>query len=140
MINFYRLFVRLSINRNDFIMKHILLLIFLFFCSPSLAADANGETKKEILHLFEYLEKSNCEFYRNGSWYNPDEAVQHIKKKYNYLIKRGLINSTEQFIDRAASGSSISGKPYKVRCDRVEPIETSIWFTEELKRFRKASQ
>jgi hypothetical protein len=120
-------------------MKPIFLLLSIFLCSPLLAADVEADTKKEIWHLLEYLEKSNCDFNRNGSWYKPDEAVQHIKKKYNYLIKRGLINSTEQFIDRAASRSSISGKPYMVRCDRVEPIETSIWFTEELKRFRKAS-
>ena len=100
----------------------------------------DDDTKVEIWHLFEYLEKSNCEFNRNGSWYKPHEAVQHIKKKYRYLIKRGLINSTEQFIDRAASRSSISGKPYTVKCDHVEPIETAVWFTEELKRFRKVSQ
>jgi hypothetical protein len=99
----------------------------------------DGVTKNEIWHLLEYLEKSNCEFNRNGTWYNPDEAVQHIKKKYRYLIKRGLINSTEQFIDRAASQSSVSGKPYMVKCDRDEPIDTSIWFSEELQRFRKIS-
>ena len=118
----------------------LIILSFLFFYSPSLAADVDGDTKKEIWHLFEYLEKSNCEFNRNGSWYKPYDAMQHIKKKYRYLIKKGLIDSTEQFIDRAASRSSISGKPYTVKCDRVEPIETSTWFTEELQRFRKVSQ
>ena len=118
----------------------LIVLIFLIFYAPSLAAEVDGDTEKEIWHLFEYLEKSNCDFNRNGSWYKPQEAVQHIKKKYRYLIKRGLINSTEQFIDRAASRSSISGKPYMVKCDRFEPIETSIWFTEELQRFRKVSQ
>ena len=118
----------------------LIILIFLFSYSPSLAADVDGDTKKEIWHLFEYLEKSNCDFNRNGSWYKTHEAVQHIKKKYRYLTKRGLINSTEQFIDRAASRSSISGKPYTVKCDRAEPIETAVWFTEELKRYRKVSQ
>ena len=118
----------------------LIVLIFLVYYSPSFAADMDSDTKKEIWHLFEYLEKSNCDFNRNGSWYKPNEAVQHIKKKYRYLVKRGLINSTEQFIDRAASRSSISGKPYMVKCDPLEPIETSIWFTEELQRFREVSQ
>ena len=136
----YGAFVRTLNNRIDFVMKHFLLLTFLFLYSSPLAADLASDTKKEIWHLFEYLEKSSCEFNRNGSWYKPDEAVQHIQKKYRYLIKRGLIKSTEQFIERAASRSSISGKPYMVKCDRDEPIETSIWFTEELKGLRKLTQ
>lgn len=106
-------------------------------CSLSLAAEVDGDTQKEVLHLFAYLENSNCQFNRNGSWYSPHEAVQHIEKKYRYLIKKGLINSTEQFIERAASKSSISGKAYLVKCDNAESVESSIWFTDELRRFRK---
>ena len=100
-------------------------------------ADVEDNTEKEILHLFEYLESSNCEFNRNGFWYTPSDAKKHIEKKYRYLIKRGLIKSTEQFIDRAASRSSMSGKPYLVRCGGSKPVPSSTWFTVELKRIRK---
>ena len=107
------------------------------FCSLSFAADMEDETKKEILHLFRYLENSNCEFYRNGFWYNASRAKKHIEKKYRYLAKRGLINSTEQFIDRAASKSSMSGKSYLVKCGDSKAVPSSSWFTEELKRYRE---
>jgi Family of unknown function (DUF5329) len=121
-------------------MKNVLLLIAVFFCSSSFAADMQADTEKEIVHLFEYLENSNCEFNRNGTWYSTYKAVKHIEKKYRYYMKKGLINSAEQFIDRAASRSSMSGKSYLVRCGNSRAVESSTWFTEELKRFRETYQ
>ena len=118
-------------------MKNVLLLIAVFFCSSSFAADMEADTEKEIVHLFEYLGDSNCEFNRNGTWYNTYKAVKHIEKKYRYYMKKGLINSAEQFIDRAASRSSMSGKSYLVRCGDSGPAESSTWLTQELKRFRE---
>ena len=44
----------------------------------------------------------------------------------------------EQFIDRAASRSSMSGQSYLVRCGDSRPVQNSDWFTDELKRFREA--
>jgi hypothetical protein len=118
-------------------MKYVLLIIILFFHSLSFAADVEDKTKREIQHLFKYLAKSNCEFNRNGVWYGPEEARKHIEKKYRYLNKLGLINSAEQFIDRAASKSSMSGKSYLVRCGE-STVPSSTWFSNELKRFKDA--
>jgi len=119
-------------------MKHVLALIAVIFCSSSFAANMQVDTEIEILHLFEYLENSNCEFYRNGSWSSPQKAAKHIEKKYRYLLKKGLINSAEQFNDRSASRSSMSGKFYLVRCGDSKPVKSFTWFTDELKRFREA--
>ena len=91
------------------------------------------------MHLIEFLQKSDCSFNRNGNWYSSVKAAGHINMKYSYLRKKGLINSAEQFIDRAASRSSMSGKPYLVRCDDSEAILSSTWFSDELKRYRKIS-
>ena len=90
-------------------MKNALLLIVLIICSTSFSAGMENDADKEILHLFEYLKKSNCEFNRNGSWYSSAEAAKHLEIKYRYLIKKGLVNTAEQFIDRTASRSSMSG-------------------------------
>ncbi len=120
-------------------MKSVLVIIAVIFCSWSISAGMENNTEMEILHLFDYLEKSNCEFNRNGSWYSPQEAVQHLVRKYRWLVKRGLINSAEQFIERAASRSSMSGESYLVRCGDSEPIKSAQWFMQELKKFRKAN-
>ena len=112
--------------------------IFLIvLASAAYAADSRDMMEKEIQHLFDHLQKSPCEFNRNGKWYTAEEAAAHIQQKYQYLLKKGLIDSTEQFIDRAASESSLSGKPYMVRCGASEPIKSSDWFHNELRRFRE---
>jgi hypothetical protein len=119
-------------------MKNVLLLSALIFCSASFSAGMEINAEKEILHLFEYLKKSNCEFNRNGSWYSPHAAVKHLETKYRYLMKKGLINTAEQFIDRTASRSSMSGKSYLVKCGDSRAAWSCDWFTDELKRFREA--
>ena len=114
-----------------------LLFIAILLSYTSYAADSKYKMENEIQHLFDYLKNSDCEFNRNGRWYNAEDAVRHINRKYQYLNKKGLINSTEQFIDRAASESSMSGKPYMVKCSKSEPIKSSVWFKNELANFRE---
>jgi hypothetical protein len=119
-------------------MKKVLLLIAVIFCFSSFSAGIENNAEKEILHLFEYLQKSNCKFSRNGSWYSSYEALKHLETKYRYLMNKELINTAEQFIDRVASRSSISGQSYLVICGDTKPVQSSDWFTGELKRFREA--
>lgn len=108
--------------------------------ADGVTAETATVTETEIAHLVGYLRQSDCEFYRNGSWYSPDKAIKHIDRKYRYLMKRGLVDSSEQFIDRAASRSSMSGKAYLVKCGDGAAIESATWFTDELRRFRKEPQ
>ena len=115
------------------------LLIIGFWATLSFAADRDARTDQEIRHLTAYLRTAQCEFYRNGSWHNPEKAVAHIEKKYRYLAARGLIGSAEQFIERAATQSSLSGKPYMVKCPGSEPEPSADWFTKELMRFRSTN-
>ncbi len=48
----------------------------------------------------------------------------------------GLVQTTEQFIERAASGSSMSGKPYLVKCGNGAPVQSGEWLRTELKDLR----
>lgn len=118
------------------------LLILLLGLSPTfaLAAELTPPAKREIAHLLSYLQQSGCDFNRNGSWHATEEAVGHIQKKYEYLLKKNLVSSAEDFIDRAASESSMSGKPYLVRCGAHSPASSATWFKAELTRYRKRSQ
>jgi Family of unknown function (DUF5329) len=118
-------------------MKTIVSLVLVLFSTIAFAGDIGNETEKEIAHLLTYLKNSTCQFYRNGTWYSPGKAVEHIERKYKWLKDKGLIDTTEEFIDRAASKSSISGNPYLVRCGNINPVKSSAWFKEELENFRK---
>ena len=121
-------------------MRYLLLALTLLLASASLAENLNTSAKTEIEYLFAHLEKSGCEFNRNGSWFTASEATAHLKKKYDYLVKKDMIADAESFIDKAASESSISGKAYQVKCEGKPVMNSKDWFTEELLIFRKQGQ
>ena len=81
---------------NLLVMQIFLLLIAILLSSTSYAADSKDTMEKEIQHLFDYLKNSDCEFNRNGKWYNTEEAVKHINKKYQYLYKNLEIQMTSK--------------------------------------------
>jgi hypothetical protein len=91
----------------------------------------------EIDHLLAYLAGSACRFNRNGTWYPAGEAKDHLKKKLDYLARKGLLSTTESFIERAASKSSASGQPYLVECPGASGVQSGAWFSSELVRFRR---
>lgn len=109
-------------------------------CLWATTAAATGNTTREIVHLLGYLEQSGCQFNRNGTWYQGEEAARHIRTKYRFLVDRDLVETTEQFIERAGSESSLSGKPYLVRCGDAEPVPSTDWFLDKLSRMRAASK
>ena len=111
--------------------RFLLLLLSAVICVTSAASAAPVE--QEISHLLNFIRTSDCVFIRNSSRHDPEEAAAHIQKKYNYLKKR--IRSTDDFIDGAATRSSLSGKPYTVIC-RGSEMKTADWLREELKKYR----
>ena len=113
-----------------------LVLALLWFPAWAHAGEPSPVAKQEIAHLMSYLEGSGCEFNRNGSWYGTAEAVDHINQKYEYLVNKGLVTTAEDFIARAASESSMSGRPYQVRCAGAAPVESGAWLKSELVRYR----
>ena len=92
----------------------------------------------EITYLLDFVDKSGCRFKRNGRWYDSHEARKHLEQKRDYLAKRGLFPDAESFILRAASQSSMSGKPYLVQCTNAPELPSSTWLTNELLHHRSA--
>lgn len=104
--------------------------------SAVLAIAAAAQAQREIDQLITALGSSGCQFQRNGSWYPASEAQSHLRRKYDWLRKREMVASAEQFIERAGSASSVSGKPYQVRCPG-QPVATSAaWLTARLATIR----
>ena len=98
------------------------------------ALDATGQ--REVNALLAFVGSSHCTFIRNGSEYSSTQAQAHLQHKLDYLLRRDMVNSAEQLIERAGSESSFSGKPYKVNCDGKEQLSAD-WLTEELQRLRQ---
>jgi hypothetical protein len=89
------------------------------------AAPLPAPAKAEIEVLLSRLETSGCAFNRNGNWYPAVEAKAHLLRKLAYLEDKGLVQTTEQFIERAGSTSSLSGKPCLVRCGNDAPVKSA---------------
>ena len=80
--------------------------------APIRAADP--EAQSEINRLLQKVADSGCDFERNGSVHSSTDAASHLALKY----ERGerYVDTAEDFIDRLATKSSWSGKPYWVIC------------------------
>lgn len=92
--------------------------------------------ESEVPQLLGRMETSGCEFYRNGTWASGATARAHLERKYRAMRDRQMIATTEEFIERGASRSSMSGEAYRVRCGQAQPVESGVWFGEQLRRYR----
>ena len=105
-----------------------------------LAAVARAEpptnVQIEVNFLLGYVEGSGCAFYRNGTWHDSKMAQAHLRDKYKYLVARNLVNTTEDFIERAATESSFTGLAYEVKCNGGATMTSKQWLRDELARFR----
>ena len=90
----------------------------------------------EIGYLLQWVEDSKCEFYRNGKWYDGRQAKAHLRDKYEYFAARNLIASTDDFIDKAATRSGLSGQDYRIRCANGVAVLSGQWFHEALRDYR----
>ncbi len=102
------------------------------------AAPLPPAARAEVDALLGRLQSSGCEFSRNGSWYAGTEARAHLLKKLEFLEGKGQVTTAEQFIALGASASSVSGKPYLVRCAGKPAVPSAGWLTGELQQLRAA--
>lgn len=116
-------------------MKKYLLLCCLFLTSSLFAQQKLTEAQK-IEHLIQYIAHlEGCKFIRNGSEYAPAEAADHLRLK---LKKGGNAKMTaKEFIDKLASESSMSGKPYQLKWTDGKVYIIKPFLVRELERIDK---
>lgn len=104
--------------------------------TPPAWAEPSPGVQREIGQLLAYLETSGCEFQRSGQWHDARSARAHIEAKYQYLLRRDLVQTTDDFIVNAATASSTGGGAYQVRCgSAIRP--SADWMRAELARLRR---
>lgn len=101
------------------------------------AAPPPAAVQAEIDALLGVLQDSGCQFERNGNWYSGAEARAHLASKRAHLERRSAIGTTEDFIALGASESSMSGRPYRVRCASAEPVDARAWLQRRLDALRQ---
>ena len=99
---------------------------------PALAvADA---TETEVEYLVSTIGASDCTFIRNGKRHTAEAAEDHLRMKY----RRGkrYAPTAEKFIERLASASSMTRKPYYIQCPDTEAVLAGDWLRAHLDEYR----
>ena len=93
--------------------KLMFLVVTLLMTLPAYAKLTAHEEARINAMLEGLAQKKDLIFVRNGDEHTCDEAVSHLRLKLGNT--RNRIDTAEQFIDKVASSSSITGKPYIVK-------------------------
>ena len=108
-------------------------LSWLLVAGLALAAD-----DPEIEYLLDTVAQSEHQFLRNGEAHAGPEAADHLRKKYEY--RSDDIDGAEAFIEQAASGSWLSGQPYRVQMADGNSELTRDWLSARLAEYRQRGQ
>ncbi len=103
---------------------------------PPESALADTTAEAEIEALLAAVGESGCAFVRNGKRHSAEDAESHLRRKY----RRGRrhAKTAELFIERLATASSMTKRPYEIDCDgRVE--RTGDWLMSRLVELRSAA-
>lgn len=119
---------------------HIILLALNILPLSAYARELPAQVQDQIGHLLVFIADSECKFMRNGNWYDSSEAAKHIKRKFEYVRDKGLVNSAEDFVQYSATKSSLSGRKYRVKCGDGPEMNSSDWLQVELSRYRFAQK
>lgn len=111
-------------------MRRFAWIVLLFSLSP-LSAISQGE-RARIEALIRHVETlEGAVFIRNGSEHTCKEAAAHMRRKWEALGER--VQTAEQFIEHAATKSSITGTPYKIRWKDGREVQSGPYLRERLK-------
>lgn len=104
---------------------------------PSPAANPALTEKARIESLISQVEGlKDAVFVRNGSDYDAKSAAKFLRGKWQSNDKD--IKTATDFIAKAASVSSTTGKPYMIRFKDGKQVKCGEYLTEELKKLEAA--
>lgn len=94
--------------------------------------------KEKIEALIKHVEGlKDAKFIRNDSEYDAKSAAKFLREKWKANDKD--IKTAKDFIDKAATKSSTSGKPYLIRFKGSKEMKCGEYLAEELKKLEKKS-
>jgi hypothetical protein len=101
-------------------------------------AQATDVEQARINALLKAIEDSDCQFERNGTQYSAAEGVSHLRMKLDFAGPR--VQTASQFIERIATGSSQSGRPYRVLCPGLPAQTSRQWLEQRLSELVSAGK
>jgi Family of unknown function (DUF5329) len=108
--------------------------VLLAICNavPARAAESLEQTTAFLLHR---IETADATFIRNGQAHTAQEAVAHVRAKYEHF--KAQIKTPEDFIRLAATKSLLTGQPYFVRTRDGKEMPLGTWLSNALREHRE---
>jgi len=97
-----------------------------------------AETQKIETLIKQVRALKDARFIRNGSSYSADNAATLLSRKWQ--ANESNVKTARDFIDKVASFSGTSGKPYLIRFKDGKEIKSREFFLAELKKIEKARE
>jgi len=119
-------------------MRHLLhqtalLLILLTAALESYAQSLPAGERDKIEALIKNVgDLQDAKFIRNGTTYEPSTAVRFLRGKWD--ANKNAVKSARDFIDKVASASGTSGKPYLIRFRDGKEIKSREFLVAELEK------
>ena len=116
--------------------RWFLLLLLAAFAGMAFAKPVPATTvDREIGELIASIERlPDAQFLRNGEAHSAAEAGAHLRLKRKNAGAR--IKSAEDFITYCATGSSLTGKPYRIRLADGTELASADFFRARLREIR----
>jgi len=104
-----------------------------FALAPSLNAAASPEERAKIEALLAHVSSmKKAVFIRNGKEYDAASAAKFLRGKWEAQDKE--INTAAEFIEKVATKSSTTGKPYRIRLEDGKEEDCGPYLTGQLKK------
>ncbi len=111
----------------------VFLLVVLACVMPGVLRAAEGDEKAKIEGLIQHVEGlKGAQFIRNGSSYDAKNAGKFLRGKWQ--SKDGEVKTAADFIEKVATVSSTTGKPYLIRFSDGREVKCGEYLKERLKK------
>ena len=104
------------------------------FSEDAATAKADAESRTIEALIASVAQLSDATFFRNGRSYPASTAARFLREKWQ--SQRSEVRSAEEFIDRIASFSSTTSKPYFIRFADGRQVPSAEYLRSELARLR----
>jgi uncharacterized protein DUF5329 len=113
-------------------------LVLAVSCSAAGDETAPATADQTIEALIDSIARlTDATFVRNGETYSAAAAARFLREKWD--SRRSEVHTAEDFIDRVASFSSTTGKPYSIRFADGREIPSAEYLRAQLATLRTRS-
>jgi len=121
---------------NSSLTRCLGVLVFLTMVASLQAGELPAAEKDKIEKLIKHVgELKGAVFVRNGSEYETSSAVRFLRGKWD--THKAEVKSAKDFIDKVATSSGTSGKPYLIRFKDGGEKKSGEYLHSVLKKLKK---